>query len=130
MIRKKRHRIRSKKKATASDIWRALGITDDQIEQACEIALTYNAFRLRAIRELIKRGGNKQEEFEFLAAHEIIRDMADYGELVRNAFGNQTQDRPACGRPDYMGKIQTKAFSPPPLGVREKKKHSIQETFG
>jgi transposase len=102
---------------------------DDQIEQACEMALTHNAFRLRAIRELIKRGGNKQEEFEFLAAHEIIRDIADYGELVHNAFGNQTRDLPACDWADYTGNIQTNAFSPPPLGVREEKKHSIQETF-
>lgn len=62
--------------------------SDDQIEQACQTALTHNAFRLRAIRELIKRGGRRQEEFEFLAAHEIIRDMADYGELVHAAFSN------------------------------------------
>jgi len=62
--------------------------SDDQIEQACQTALTHNAFRLRAIRELIKRGGAKQEQFEFLAAHEIIRDMADYGELVHEAFSS------------------------------------------
>jgi hypothetical protein len=87
---------------------------DDQIEQSCRIALTHNAFRLRAIRELIKRGGNKQEEFEFLAEHEIIRDMADYGELVHQVFqGVETFS------------TQAKAFSPPPLGVRDEKKHSI-----
>ncbi len=82
------------------------------------MALTHNAFRLRAIRELIQRGGSRQEKFEFLAAHEIIRDMADYGELVHQAFG---------GAEAYQ--TQTTAFSPPPLGVREEKKHSIQETF-
>jgi transposase len=60
-----------------------------RIEHACRIALTHNAFRLRAIRELIKRrGGSKQEEFEYLAEHEIIRDLADYGELVHAAFSN------------------------------------------
>jgi len=62
--------------------------SDDQIDQACQTALTHNAFRLRAIRELIKRGGPKQEEFEYLCEHEIIRDMADYGELVHGAFSN------------------------------------------
>lgn len=92
--------------------------SDGQIEQACEMALTHNAFRLRAIRELIKRGGNKQEEFEFLAEHEIIRDMADYGELVHQAFGGMEASQ-----------RQTTAFSPPPLRVREEKKHSIQETL-
>jgi transposase len=53
------------------------------IERACEIALTHEAFRLRTIRELIKRGGNEQEEFEFLQEHQIIRDMSDYGQIVR-----------------------------------------------
>jgi len=62
--------------------------SDDQIEQACRTALTHNAFRLRAIRQLIKRGGRKQQAFEFLAEHEIIRDMAEYGQLVHGAFAN------------------------------------------
>jgi hypothetical protein len=53
------------------------------IERACEIALTHEAFRLRTIRELIKRGGSEQEEFEFLQEHQIIRDMSDYGQIVR-----------------------------------------------
>jgi transposase len=53
------------------------------IENACEIALTHEAFHLRTIRELIKRGGRGQEEFEFLQEHQIIRDMSDYGQIVR-----------------------------------------------
>ena len=53
------------------------------IERACRIALTHQAFHLRAVRELIKRGGNEQEEFEFLAEHEIIRDLSSYGHIVR-----------------------------------------------
>jgi len=77
--------------------------SDDQINQACETALTHNVFRLRAIRELIKRGGNKQEEFEFLATHEIIRDVADYGKLVRNALDNHRHSRPACNWLDHTG---------------------------
>jgi len=62
--------------------------TDGQIDEACRTALTHNAFRLRAIRELITRGGPRQEEFEYLAEHEIIRDIADYGELVHGAFSH------------------------------------------
>ena len=53
------------------------------IERACQVALTHGAFRLRAIRELIKRGGGGQEQFEFLQEHEIIRDLSSYGHIVR-----------------------------------------------
>ena len=55
----------------------------DAIEEACEKALSYGAFRLRVIRELIKRGGGKQEQFEFIQEHPIIRDISEYGQLVR-----------------------------------------------
>ena len=54
-----------------------------EIDRACEVALTHEAFRLRALRELIKREGRKQQAFEYLAEHEIIRDLAGYDELVR-----------------------------------------------
>ncbi len=54
----------------------------EQIDQACATAVTHEAFRLRTIRELIKRAGTKQEAFEYLAEHEIIRDLASYGQLI------------------------------------------------
>ena len=62
----------------------------DAIEQACEIASTHGAYRLRTIRELIKRQGPRQEQFEFLQEHPIIRSMADYGDLVHTAFGQES----------------------------------------
>jgi hypothetical protein len=34
--------------------------SSDRIDAACEIALSHDAFRLRTIRQLIKRGGSKQ----------------------------------------------------------------------
>ncbi len=58
----------------------------DRIEQACEIALTHGAYRLRTIRELIKRQGDKQEQFEFIDEHPIIRSLSDYGDLVHTSF--------------------------------------------
>ncbi len=61
----------------------------EAIEEACTIASTHGAYRLRTIRELLKRGGNRQEQFEFLQEHPIIRSMADYGELVHTAFGKE-----------------------------------------
>jgi transposase len=59
---------------------------EECIEQACAIAVTHRAFRLRAIRELIKRQGPKQQEFEFIQEHPIIRSLADYERLVQTAF--------------------------------------------
>jgi len=58
----------------------------EQIEQACEIASTHGAYRLRTIRELLKRQGDRQEQFEFIEEHPIIRSMAEYGQLVHRAF--------------------------------------------
>lgn len=68
----------------------------DEIDKACEIALTHGAFRLRVIRALIKRGGSKQEAFEFLAEHEIIRDLKEYGQLARESIrgSNAEADEP------------------------------------
>jgi transposase len=61
----------------------------EAIEEACTIASTHGVYRLRIIRELLKRGGNRQGQFEFLQEHPIIRSMADYGELVHTAFGKE-----------------------------------------
>jgi len=56
------------------------------IEKACEIALSHGAFRLRVIRELIKRTAAPQQQFEFVQRHQIIRNMREYGELVKASF--------------------------------------------
>ncbi|MFU8832735.1 MAG: IS21 family transposase [Wenzhouxiangella sp.] len=59
----------------------------EEIDRACEVALTYGAVRLRTIRQLLPRDGPKQEQFEFLEEHPIIRPMSDYGALVQASFG-------------------------------------------
>ncbi len=61
----------------------------EAIEQACEIALTHGAYRLRTIRALIKRRGEKQQQFEFLEEHPIIRSLSDYGDFVQAAFNQE-----------------------------------------
>ena len=58
----------------------------DEVDRACELALTHGAYRLRTIRELIKRQGDRQEQFEFVQEHPIIRGMSEYGDLVHTAF--------------------------------------------
>jgi len=49
------------------------------IEEACAVALANGSYRLRTIRQLLKREGNqKQEQFEFTQEHPVIRPLADY----------------------------------------------------
>jgi transposase len=60
--------------------------TGSELDQACQTALSYNAFRLRTLRQLLKRRGPTQEPLPFLDEHPIIRPMADYGRWMRSAL--------------------------------------------
>ena len=55
-------------------------------DQACRVAQSHGAYRLHDVRNLIKRQAAPQEQFEFIAEHPLIRSLADYGQLVHNAF--------------------------------------------
>ena len=57
-----------------------------EVDQACEIAQTHGTYRLRILRTLLKRSAPKQEQFEFIDTHPIIRQLSDYGDLVRRSF--------------------------------------------
>ncbi len=59
---------------------------DAEIDEACRIARTHGAHRLRDIRTLLKRAAPEQDPFEFITEHPLIRSLDDYGKLVRNAF--------------------------------------------
>ena len=48
------------------------------LEEACRVALTHGAYRLRTIRHLLSRQGQEQRQFEFLQEHPIIRPLSDY----------------------------------------------------
>jgi len=56
------------------------------LEQACETAESYQEFRLGTIRKLIKHAAPKQHEFKFLEEHPMIRNLSDYGDVVRVDF--------------------------------------------
>jgi len=58
----------------------------DAVDSACGTALTHGAFRIRTLRELIKHGGSKQEEFTFIDEHPIIRNMSDYDAIAKAAM--------------------------------------------
>jgi hypothetical protein len=50
------------------------------------LAVGHGAFRLKSLRHLLKHTTNDTEQVEFLEAHPLIRDPAEYGCLVHDAF--------------------------------------------
>jgi hypothetical protein len=58
----------------------------EAIERACDVAFSHGAYRLRTIRQLLKRDAPEQETFAFLDEHPIIRSLSDYGKLVATSF--------------------------------------------
>jgi transposase len=57
-----------------------------EIDHVCGIALSHQAFRLRVIRELLKRKQPPQGQLEFMEHHPIIREMNEYGEFLDVKF--------------------------------------------
>jgi hypothetical protein len=55
------------------------------LETACETALSHGAFRLRTIRDLLKRSAAKQQPLPFLETHPLIRPLDDYAGIVAAA---------------------------------------------
>ena len=74
------------------------------IDKACEIAISYGAYRLKNVRRLLDRKAAKQEQMEFMQEHPIIRSMDVYGELVRKCLsstaaelgGGRRSNCPSC----------------------------------
>ncbi len=56
------------------------------IEQACETAFANDCYQLRSLRKLIEHGSSKQKSFDFLEEHPLIRNLSEYGDLVRVDF--------------------------------------------
>lgn len=86
----------------------------DAIESACETALSHGAYRLRTIRELLKRQGDRQEQFEFMEEHPIIRSLSEYGRLARSAFA-YAGEASSGGVPES----HSWASSPPPVKAED-----------
>ncbi len=66
--------------------------TSCQIEQASQIALQAQLFRLRPLRELLHRV-TTQTEMEFITVHPIIRPLSHYQELL-SRFSPSSHDNP------------------------------------
>lgn len=58
----------------------------EAINEACRIALSYGALRLKTLRELLKRRGTAQPSLPLLDEHPLIRPLSDYGNWVRAAL--------------------------------------------
>jgi transposase len=58
----------------------------DDLERACATALAHGCFRLRSVRELLKRNVAQQQTFEFLSEHPVIRPLEDYASVVARAL--------------------------------------------
>lgn len=56
------------------------------LERACQIAHSHHAYRLRAIRELLKEPQVVGEQGNLLESHPIIRELHEYDALVRDAL--------------------------------------------
>lgn len=60
-----------------------------ELDRACQIAASHQAYRLRAVRELLTDAPGEvgvQETLEFIDTHPIIRGLSEYDALVHDAF--------------------------------------------
>lgn len=65
--------------------------TSKAIDKACETAHSYGEYRLASIRKLIKHEGRNQTEFDFIEEHPIIRNLSEYGDIIRVTLGKEFQ---------------------------------------
>jgi transposase len=70
--------------------------TSEALEKACETALSYGAFRLKTLRQLLSRSAPRQEPLPFIDEHPIIRPLDDYAQIVARAIHRQAS-RPSLG---------------------------------
>ena len=57
-----------------------------QIERACGTAHANQCYRLATIRKLIQHSAPEQQSFDFLDEHPLIRNLSEYGDIVRADF--------------------------------------------
>jgi transposase len=62
----------------------------EELENACEKALSHGAFHLRTLRQLIGRQAQRQTALPFLDEHPIIRPLADYAGVIAAALTRKT----------------------------------------
>jgi hypothetical protein len=61
----------------------------DDLERACGLALSHGAFRLQALRALLK---DPTKQLQLIESHPLIRPMDFYGRIIRVSFGKEKDD--------------------------------------
>ncbi len=56
------------------------------IDKACEIAHANGCYKLQPLRKLIEHTEAKQQQFDFLDQHPLIRNLSEYGDVLRVDF--------------------------------------------
>ncbi len=69
------------------------------LDQACEVALSYRAFHLRSVRQLLRRQAPKQQSLPLLEEHSLIRPLADYGHWLRTVLAGPSRAGPEAPVP-------------------------------
>jgi len=67
----------------------------EAIDRACQVASSRGLYYLRAVREATAGDVAMQEQFAFIDQHPMIRNLTEYGQLVRAAFGQEPFTLPA-----------------------------------
>lgn len=60
--------------------------SSSQIERACQTAHANQCYRLKSIRKLIEQDQPRQQEFEFIKEHPLIRNLDEYQGIVNVNF--------------------------------------------
>ncbi len=63
------------------------------IDAACEIAHANDCYQLRSLRKLIEHRTAKQKSFDFLDEHPLIRNLSEYGNVVRVDFQKEARSK-------------------------------------
>jgi transposase len=82
------------------------------VDAACEVAESYRAYRLRTIRELVKR--HAPQQVEFLSEHPLIRDLADYSAVAHRALNRSVTTAGAAVPAGHGGRNQQDPQVPSP----------------
>jgi transposase len=61
------------------------------VDEACAVALSHISYRLRTIRELLKRQTPRQEVLAFMNEHPLIRPLGDYAQFVKQALHKEAR---------------------------------------
>ncbi|MCP4567566.1 MAG: IS21 family transposase [FCB group bacterium] len=61
----------------------------DEIDDACQKAISCGAYRLKSVRIIIEQNLPAQQTMEFIDEHPIIRDMSNYQNFIENRRTNQ-----------------------------------------